>query len=180
MTGEEKIIYVVVAETVQHPLTSTIIGNRLVRLDTTRTIVQIPGRLAAQACHAVRRMGHHMVIEAVKEVLGFNGIISLKKLKQALRTLTALVVYEPTTTIILSCRDSFELEHTYNLLRDHAGVLAFKFNDTNPLVYCAGCRLEDYSRLCKDMITTAFATVPVTKQEVQGYLDYLPLWTPKS
>jgi hypothetical protein len=53
MTNDEKIIYVVVAETVQHPLTTTIIGNHLVRLDTTRTIVQIPGRLAAQA-HTVR------------------------------------------------------------------------------------------------------------------------------
>src|SRR5271166_1618101 len=175
--ADEKIIYVVVAETVQHPLTSTIIGNRLVRLsgipfgNKTRDIVQIPGRMAAQACHAVRRMGHAMVIDSVRELLDFNGIVSLKKLKQAIRALGSLVVYEPITTIILSCRDSFELEHTYNLLRDHAGVLAYKFEDTNAGVYCADC-----TQPCSGEVTTAFATVPVDKQEVQGYLDYLPLW----
>jgi len=180
MAGEEKIIYVVVAETVQHPTTTTIIGQHLVRLSgvpcgsKTRDIVQIPGRLAAQACHAVRRMGHHMVIDAVKDLLSFANIVSLKKLKQAIRALGSLVVYEPITTIILSCRDSFELEHTYNLLRDHAGVLAFKFQDTNAAVYCVGC-----SQPCKGEVTTAFATVPVDKLQVQGYLDYLPLWTPK-
>ena len=158
----EKIIYVVVAETVQHPLTSTIIGNHLVRLsgvpcgNKTRDIVQISGRLAAQACHAVRRMGHAMVIDSVRELLGFNGIVSLKKLKQAIHALSNLVVYDPITTIILSCRDSFELEHVYNLLRDHAGVLAYKFNDTNPPVYCIGC-----SQPCNGEVTTAFATVPV-------------------
>src|SRR5271154_6826925 len=128
MACEEKIIYVVVAETVQHPTTTTIIGQHLVRLSgvpcgsKTRDIVQIPGRLAAQACHAVRRMGHHMVIDAVKDLLSFANIVSLKKLKQAIRALGSLVVHEPITTIILSCRDSFELEHTYTLLRDHAGV----------------------------------------------------------
>ena len=69
--SDEKIIYVVVAETVQHPLTSTIIGNRLVRLsgipfgNKTRDIVQIPGRMAAQACHAVRRMEHDRVLTGV-------------------------------------------------------------------------------------------------------------------
>jgi hypothetical protein len=178
---EEKIIYVVVAETVQHPTTTTIVGQRLVRLSgvpcgsKTRDIVQIPGRLAAQACHAVRRMGHHMVIDAVKELLLFNGIVkSFKKFKQVISALGSLVVYEPITTIILSCRDSFELEHTYNILRDHAGVLAFKFNDTNAAVYCVGC-----TQPCKGEVTTAFATVPVDKLQVQGYLDYLPLWTPK-
>jgi hypothetical protein len=175
-TTEEKIIYVVVAETVQHPLVRTIsLPYRLVRLDETRTIVQIPGRLAAQACHAVRRMGHNMVINAVSELLTFNGIVSLKKLKQAIFSLRNLVTYQPITTIILSCRDSFELEHTYNLLRDHAGVAAYKFEDTNLDVYCTGCRQP-----CRGEVTTAFATVPVDKQEVLGYLDYLPLWTPKS
>src|SRR5271166_4170549 len=154
--ADEKIIYVVVAETVQHPLTSTIIGNRLVRLsgvpfgNKTHDIVQIPGRMAAQACHAVT---------------------SFKKLKQASQSLRNSILYVPTTTIILSCRDSFELEHTYNLLRDHAGVLAYKFEDTNAGVYCADC-----TQPCSGEVTTAFATVPVDKQEVQGYLDYLPLW----
>ena len=191
MGTEEKIIYVVVAETVQHPLKrvtdSALYGKKyrgteldcikvgLSRTPDTRTIMQIPGRLGAQACHAVRRMGHQMVIDAVKELLLFNGIVkSFKKLKQVVSALGSLVVYEPITTIILSCRDSFELEHTYNLLRDHAGVLAFKFEDTNAAVYCVGC-----TQPCRGEVTTAFATVPVSKEQVQGYLDYLPLWTPK-
>ena len=164
---DEKIIYVVVAETVQHPLVPTGKGEKSLRTPETQTIVQVPGRLAAQACHAVRRMGHHMVIDAVKELLSFANIVSLKKLKQAIHALDSLVVYEPITTIILSCRDSFELEHTYNLLRDVNGVLAYKFNDTNPPVYGEG------------EVTTAFATVPVLKCQITGAIDYLPLWTPK-
>src|SRR5271166_1048064 len=173
--ADEKIIYVVVAETVQHPLTSTIIGNRLVRLsgvpfgNKTHDIVQIPGRMAAQACHAVRRMEHDRVLTGVRDLL--HGVTSFKKLKQASQSLRNSILYVPTTTIILSCRDSFELEHTYNLLRDHAGVLAYKFEDTNAGVYCADC-----TQPCSGEVTTAFATVPVDKQEVQGYLDYLPLW----
>ena len=170
--GEEKIIYVVVAETVQHPLTRTIMDKRLVRLDTTRDIVQIPGRLAAQACHAVSRMRYSELAREVEKT-------TIKALTSRKKRVPMIVPFQPITTIILSCRDSFELEHCYNLLRDKAGVLAYKFEDTNPPVYCTGCRPEDYSRLCKDTITTAFATVPVDKQEVLGYLDYLPLWTPK-
>ena len=180
--GDEKIIYVVVAETVQHPTVTTIMDKRLVRLsgvpfgDKTHDIVQIPGRMAAQACHAVRRMGHNMVLNMVLNAVYdlLCNIHSLNKLKFLISSLRNVITYQPTTTIILSCRDSFELEHAYNLLRNHAGVLAYKFEDVNPPVYCLGC-----SQPCNGEVTTAFATVPVSKQQVLGYLDYLPLWTPK-
>lgn len=170
--ADEKIIYVVVAETVQHPLTRVIGGDRLVRLENTRTIVQVPGRLAAQACHAVRRMQQNMTLLAVIEALG--SITSLKKLKRTIFNLRNLLTYVPTTTIILSCRDSFELEHVYNLLRNYSCIMAYKFDDVNPPVYCGDCQQP-----CCGEVTTAFATVPVDKSQVLGILDYLPLWTPE-
>jgi peptidyl-tRNA hydrolase len=162
--NDEKIIYCIVAETVQHPLTSTIIGNRLVRLDSTQDIVQTPGRLAAQACHAIRRMEHHRAIDAVCDLLSVPT--NLRSLKRAISRLRDAVVYEPITTIVLSCRDSFELEHVYNLL-SKADIVVYKFDDTNWDVYGAG------------EVTTAFATVPVDRLEILDILDYLPLWVPK-
>jgi len=163
MTGEEKIIYVVVANTVQHPLVSCGRGEKSLRTPATRTIEQIAGRQIAQACHAVRRMGHSMVIRAVLSLFT-NWKRGLSHLRSAI---SLKINYEPITTIILSCRDSFELEHTYNLLRDVAGIEAFKFNDTNPAVYGEG------------EVTTAFATVPVLKHQITGAIDYLPLWSPQ-
>ncbi len=162
---EEKRIYVVVANTVQHPLLGygNDKGRGLLRVADTQTIVQPAGRQIAQACHAVRRVGHSMVIRAVLHLFT-NWKRGLSHLRSAI---SLNIHYEPTTTIVLSCRDSFELEHVYNLLRDVAGVEAFKFHDTNFEVYGEG------------EVTTAFATTPVEPKEVTGVLDYLPLWSPQ-
>jgi|SRR5579863_2264166 len=164
MTNEEKRIYVVVANTVQNPVLGygNVTGKGLRRLEDTLDIRQPAGRQIAQACHAVRRMGHSMVIRAVLSL--FTKRASLSAIKAAI---SLNVNYEPITTIILSCRDSFELEHVYNLLRDVVGVEAFKFRDTNFEAYGEG------------EVTTAFATVPVTPTSVTGVLDYLPLWSPE-
>jgi len=164
MQGEEKRIYVVVANTVQHPLFE---GRRG---EDTRTIVQVPGRQIAQACHAVRRMGHYMVIRAVLGLFEDIRGGKFRNLKNRLDTIRATIAhelhYEPITTIVLSCRDSFELEHVYDLLRI-AGVDVFMFFDTNPAVYGEG------------EVRTAFATDPIDPSKTVGVIDYLPLWSPE-
>lgn len=163
MTSEEKRIYVVVADTVQHP--TSYLSQTLRRHADTRDVVQPAGRQIAQACHAVRRMGHSMVIRAVLGLFT-HPPKTFKAAKEAIAAISHLS-YCPITTIILSCRDSFELEHCHKLLRDVAGIEAFKFNDTNSDAYGLG------------EVTTAFATMPVEPSKVVGALDYLPLWTPK-
>lgn len=164
MASEEKRIYVVVANTVQHPLQRGERGWSRIPRDT-RDIVQPAGRQIAQACHAVRRMGHSMVIRAVLGL--FTNWKRGHHLSHLRSAISFKINYEPITTIVLSCRDSFELEHVYNLLRDQVGVEAFKFNDTNPDAYGEG------------EVVTAFATVPVESYKMVGVLDYLPLWSPE-
>lgn len=165
--ADEKIIYCVVAETVQHPLGvedysfvfqgRTMLRTALARIEETRTIVQVPGRLAAQAAHVVSKMRCTQLAHEVEAAL----------LSKNRKRVIGVSPFQPITTIILGARDSFELQHVYGLLRDVGGILTYKFNDTNPAVYGEG------------EVTTAIATVPVYKAEVVGILDYLPLWTPK-
>ncbi len=168
---EQKIVYCVVAETVQHPLkfsgvTNSVYGgvhiidaNHILRTRTaeTRTIVQVPGRLAAQVAHVVSKMRYSELVHEVE---------ALMKLSKNRKRVLPIPPFEPITTIILGARDSFELEHVYNLLRDVADIWTYKFDDTNPEVYGEG------------EVITAIATVPVLRQQVLGILDYLPLWTP--
>src|SRR5271157_2128212 len=118
---DKKIIYVVVAETVQHPLTRTIIGDHLARLDNTRTIVQVPGRLGAQAAHVVSKMRYTQLAHE------FEALIKLSKNR---KRVFGVPPFTPITTIILGARDSFELEHVYNLLRKFGGIMTYKFEDT--------------------------------------------------
>jgi len=68
------------------------------------------------------------------------------------------------TRIVLQARDSMELVHVHRLL-SKAGVKSYRFWDTNDNAYGEG-----------KAVLTALATEPVTKQKVQGILDYLPLW----
>ncbi len=173
--ADEKIIYCVVAETVQHPLGvesystdfqgHTFRRTALARIEETRTIVQVPGRLAAQAAHVVSKMRYTQLAHEIEAAT----VKVLKNRKRRLHTYDAPTVspFQPITTIILGARDSFELQHVYGLLRDVAGILTYKFNDTNPAVYGEG------------EVTTAIATVPVYKAETIGILDYLPLWSPE-
>ena len=143
-----KRIYVVVAETVDTPLTET-------------TVVQIPGRMAAQAVHAASRMRmYRLLIEGSKLFKRNKG--DYADVEAAMTDLAG----EAITTIILSARDSRELEHVRRLLAK-AKIKYATFEDTNDAVYGPGA------------VVTALATVPVLPNKVNGILDYLPLWTPR-
>ena len=72
---------------------------------------------------------------------------------------------QPTTTIILEARDSFELRHVFDLLQNN-DVPVYGFMDTEQ---------PDYGSL-DAFVMTAIATEPVTREDVEGMLDYLPLW----
>ena len=71
-------------------------------------------------------------------------------------------LFEPITTIVLQARDAAELEHVFNLLRKKK-IFVTLFSDTNP-EYGPGSYV------------TAICTHPVFKSQVEGILDYLPLW----
>ena len=137
---EEKRIYAVVAEKVSTP--------------TKGEVIQVPGRMAAQAVHAVSRMKMNFLFGP------YLGKANKKAMAEAQR-----VANESTTLIIKSCRDTKELLHTVNLVAN-AKISACMFCDHNEEVYGPAPATGIY---------TAFATVPVTKEQVAGILDYLPL-----
>jgi hypothetical protein len=138
----EKIIYAVAALTIDTP--------------TRKGIVQVPGRMSAQFGHAVSRMRmHRMAAFATSAAAsGYRRVFQSQLLKMA---------DEAITTIHLECRDSKELAHVANLLRQRR-VKFYEFEDRNPGVYGPG------------QFTTALATFPVFKRQVEGILDYLPLF----
>lgn len=175
-----KRIYVVVAESVLHPLVyepiqeNLLLNNKSVigpaqpfsvpkTTEDTRLIRQVPGRMAAQAAHAVSKVRHFMLRS---EVLRANRVMQKTKGKKELWFKSDMLFFHPITTIILSCRDSFELHHVKTLLRKYVAANFEVFKDTNPDVYGVG------------EVSTALATHPVTPDQVAGILDYLPLWTP--
>src|SRR5271169_1752416 len=139
-TNEEKRIYAVVAEKVSTP--------------TKGEVIQIPGRMAAQAVHAVSRMKMHFLLEKTNHFRKtITAMLEAKKMAD-----------ESITTIILSCRDTKELLHVVDLL-GKAKISTSVFCDHNEEVYGP----------TTTGIYTALATVPVTKEQVVGILDYLPL-----
>jgi peptidyl-tRNA hydrolase len=113
------------------------------------TVVQVPGRMAAQAVHAVSRMKMHRLLDAKT-----RGATT-KKLRQ--------IANEGITTIVLACRDTRELRHIAFLL-SKARIKHHWFEDVNPEVYGSGAW------------QTALATGPVHRGTVEGILDYLPLF----
>jgi len=172
-------IYAVVAETVLHPLDKVEVpenllfnnksvigpGSKFYALksnEDTRRIYQVPGRMAAQAAHAVSKVRHFMIRN---EVLRADRVARRLKSKEHWFK-SDMLFFFPITTIILSCRDSYELHHIKNLLDYKTDVLFQTFKDTNPPVYGEG------------EVLTALATMPTTPEQVMGILDYLPLWTP--
>lgn len=176
-----KRIYVVVAESVFHPLTyeeiaeNFLLNNKSVIgpaspfkvpkfTEETRVIRQVPGRMAAQAAHAVSKVRHYMLR---REVLRANRVMQQSKSKKPEMWFKSdMLFFHPITTIILSCRDSFELHHVKTLLRKYTNLEIEVFKDTNPEVYGEG------------EVITALATHPTEPGMVAGILDYLPLWTP--
>lgn len=161
---EEQRIYVVVADTVQHPLTMYVYPNedgyvKLLRQEDTRTILQPAGRCAAQVGHVVSKVRVAMLKQYLHHELTRPG--AYKRIKKT--ELFWETEAEPITTIVLAARDSFELNHVYHLLRE-AKIPVFEFEDDNLEAYGPG------------QVRTAIATVPVDPVAVDGILDYLPLW----
>jgi len=158
----DKRIYCVVAETVQHPLDYSVKSFPLAA-PTTRTIVQPPGRLAAQVAHVVSLTRLNMVIDRFKtDYMATPGAVDVDVVLSFLQRQTP-----PYTTIVLVARDSYELYHVEHLLN---GKLNYHtFYDTDQ---------PDYGSK-NSIVSTALATEPTTKEEVEGILDYLPLWSPK-
>lgn len=154
-------IYCVVAAAVQHPLvwegiTAPQIGDLLHSTANTRTIHQPAGRLIAQAAHVVSKVRHNILKD---EIIRATHVAKGKKVWYR----GHILHFEPCTMIILSCRDSFELAHLRGLL-SKAEIKFERFQDENQAAYGEG------------KVTTAIATYPVTKTNVTGILDYLPLW----
>jgi hypothetical protein len=82
-------------------------------------------------------------------------------------------LYQPITTIVLSVKDSKELEHIQKMLYR----LKYRhdcFFDTNEEVY-------GYNHVTNApySLMTALATYPITQSEISDVLGYLPLWSPK-
>src|SRR5271157_2126784 len=167
-----KRIYCVVADTVQTHLDTTgLIGcdnkwppkQTIRRTDETRTVHQPAGRLIAQAAHVVSKVRHNMLkAEYVRAQQ-----LAYKNNSNEVWMQFQKLHFQPVTTIVLSARDSFELYHIKNLLKN-AHVLYQTFFDDNDEAYG-----EDQK------VMTAVATEPVDPLDVQGILDYLHLWRPR-
>jgi hypothetical protein len=164
-----KVIYCVVADTVQHPLVKIPapsgrrfpVENTYKRTEETRDIRQIAGRAMAQGEHAVSKVRHNIMSqEAIRAV---RAMMKRRDKNRQVWFLGNILRFNPVTTINLAARDSFELRHVRDLLAQ-AGIKHEVFYDTNEAVYGPG------------KVLTAVATYPITPEERVGILDYLPLW----
>jgi len=167
-----KRIYCVVADTVQTHLDTTGLAGRnnqwppkrdCRRTEDTRTVQQPAGRLIAQAAHVVSKVRHNML----KNEFVRAQKLAYKNESNEVWMRFQKLFFQPVTTIILSARDSFELYHVKNLLKD-ANIPVQSFYDDNDEAYG-----EDQK------VMTAVATEPVDSVDVQGILDYLHLWKPR-
>jgi hypothetical protein len=134
----EKRIYVVVAATVN----GWNHDGKVLKVD------QPWGRQVAQCAHVVSKMRWN---EAVN--FGYT---------------TTDAPFKSITTIVLQARDSRELQHVSDLLRN-SNVVVTDFFDTNPDYGTSG--FEPFMS-----VKTAICTEPVEKFKTVGVLDYLPLW----
>lgn len=125
----------------------------------TGIVDQVPGRMAAQGGHAVGRMRLHMMLTAACT----NKSLRTPEFRELLTNFAD----EKITTIWKSCRDSRELMHVQQLLF-HAPIRFYEFQDENDPLYGVGVHPA-----------TALATYPATADDVEGILDYLPLWKPE-
>lgn len=178
-TATGKRIYCVAANYVQAPLEYLEIDvpvptdsgefrgrpyTKLVRLPETRTIEQPAGRVMAQGEHVVSRVRDVMTKAEILVKLEAGSFHD-----EGVRAAIFDCYCEPITTINLLARDSFELNHVFELLKA-AGVPVHDFHDFNQ---------PDYGDV-KYRVRTAIATEPVWPEQVLGILDYLPLWKPES
>jgi len=167
-----KRIYCVVADTVQTHLDTTgLIGcdnkwppkQTIRRTEFTRNVQQPAGRLIAQAAHAVSKVRHNMLKE---EYIRAQKLAYKNKSNEVWMRFQKLH-FQPVTTIVLAARDSMELYHVKNLLKN-AQVPYQTFFDDNDEAYGVDQK-----------VMTALATEPVDPVDVQGILDYLHLWKPQ-
>jgi hypothetical protein len=150
--SEEKRIYSIVAKTVQAPCIMRQVPSKtrwiIAAGPDTKTIVQPPGRIAAQHGHVVSHMRMHHL---------------LKKDSRLHFDLANLEI----TTIILSVPDSYQLHFMHYLLSQKLGPdKVYHFLDEN----------DEYGPYD---VKTAICTVPVLPTDVEGVIDYLPLWDGK-
>jgi len=167
-----KRIYCVVADTVQTHLDTTgLIGRdnmyppkqTIRRTEETRSVQQPAGRLIAQAAHAVSKVRHNML---KAEYVRAQQLAYQNKSNEVWMQFQKLH-FQPVTTIVLSARDSFELYHIKNLLKN-SQIRYETFFDDNDEAYGVNQK-----------VFTALATEPVDPVDVQGILDYLHLWKPQ-
>lgn len=163
----EKKIYVLVAGTVQNPLTMKYeTGSHFVMVPTpdTKTIVQPKGRIAAQVGHVVSLMRQDILIEAAKTYVcrkpaNRKGWPELENWYREQKALASKAI----TTIVLAVPDSYQLEFRHGLIRE-TGIRVYPFYDEN----------EEYGL---GAVKTAICTGPVAKERLRGTLDYLELWS---
>lgn len=162
--------YIILAQTVQHPLQilsrspgeSLLTIPREVPIEGTRNIVQPGGRLGAQIGHVSNIIG----VMALKQYLAHE--LSKPGAYKRIRKTVDFWEYEPQpiTRIVKIARDSFELNHVYNLLQK-AGVKTYFFMDSNIGAYGPG------------EVMTVVGTEAISKEDAIGLIDYLPLWDPE-
>jgi hypothetical protein len=167
---DDERIYVAIAETVQVPY-SLGLFTRVDRSQVRQTIIQVPGRMAAQACHAVSQLRLHMFYKMfVKSPIDQSQITySLKGVNTYSWHDCAFKINEgfrPITTVLLSVRDSHELVHVSELAHKKGELFTVNWYDTNPEVY------GDPGK-----VFTALAAFG-TQEDAESVFDYLPLWTP--
>lgn len=123
-----------------------------VQPDEFTSVDQVPGRLAAQCAHVVSKV---------------------RVLMMASQSRGEYHPLQPITTIVLSVKDSKELRHIQRML-ERLNILHAFFVDTNEDVYG-----WNHASNAPYRLTTAVATFPVTKFEIDDVLGHLPLWSPK-
>lgn len=111
------------------------------------------GRMGAQAAHASSKLKMLYVLEHSDPC------------NSQARNLVKMLHDIPITTITLKGRDSEELRHIAKLA-NQANIMHTTFEDDNKAVYGT-----------PDKILSAVALGPVTKADLVGITDYLPLWT---
>ncbi len=152
---DEHRIYVAVAGTIQVPVSVFRVDQKIVPdlKKGLRTIIQPVGRQAAQACHVVSKLRHQMLkLDIEESKMLTSDLISVVKQRSS---------FNPVTTIILQARDSNEMLHVHRLL--------FK-KKLNPVIFS-----DTNDQYGPGEWPTAVAVL-ATKKQVDGILDYLPLW----
>ena len=170
--GDDKRIYVVVANSVQVPMGMDMTDGHeiLYRVPDAVSIKQVAGRLVAQVGH-IKALTHLIMAERILAPT-LQGKFEIPKDDEYLTKMWD-AIGKPMTTIVLAARDSFELHHVYRLLEQRLGGRVYSFYDENKDVY--GVKGDGTPH----KVMTAIATEPILFVKTGGILDYLDLWKPE-